>query len=199
MAKGKQVTRPAGELHGECRRCHVKGDTQTWPQVDLCTGCFQLEPDYPVAGGLVPLPAHSEAMPNGRVLAPLAGGEERHARIATSLDMKKPEERLAAYRAIQTQDKAGLDMLNQPLQLRHWLCHDITLTDPETGEVSDAVRTVLILEDGTRVGFVSDGLLKSLKAIEAFFGPAPWTPAIRGTVKQINSRSGRRFYTIDVG
>lgn len=93
--------------------------------------------------------------------------------------------------------KAG-DILNTTIRITHVLIHAIELTDPESGEVFPAHRTVLVCDDDTTVSFVSQGIIKSLSLICMMEGKGPWNPPIAVRMRQLQLKSGRRMYTLDL-
>lgn len=61
----------------------------------------------------------------------------------------------------------------------HVIAHRITLTNEETGEITDATRIILVDEKGEPWGCVSNGIAGSLKKLFSLVGPPPWTPPLR--------------------
>jgi len=88
----------------------------------------------------------------------------------------------------------GSDLVNTNIPVRHALIHVVQLSDPETGEVTDAPRTILIDPDGVSVSFVSLGVIGSLKKIIKSMGAPPWNPPL--VIKPIRQRTRKGFDTI---
>lgn len=118
-------------------------------------------------------------------------------RVSTSIDLTAPDAWKRVYRSLISEDIKGRTVMHERLQVRDWLVHDIDLPDPQTGELKPCLRSVLILEDGARVSFVSDGIARSLTAIHLLRGPAPWTPATVCIPKSGAARIGE-FKYLDV-
>ena len=108
-----------------------------------------------------------------------------------------PTERQYLLSVIEGDCVPGESMIGKEMWLSHYICHPIELTDPETGEVVDAIRTILPQEGGPPVAFVSAGILKSIGRIEwAQQRPGPWDPPIRVLLKQRSTGKGRRTYSL---
>jgi len=76
------------------------------------------------------------------------------------------------------------------IPIDHWYMHRIRLVDPQTGEETEPIRTVLFTGEGKIYHFVSDGVAKSLAKIISAFGVGPYHPPISVTVGQIKTRKG---------
>lgn len=155
-------------------------------------------------------PPEEEGLPTGKntglvmiarhtgPLTPYRPDNSQGRRLATSLDLRSPEGKLAAFRAISGQDFRADEVMGEWFPIADWLNVDAARVDPDTGELQHFVRTVLIGEDGTRFSCGSDWVLSSLIAIESFFGKAPWHPAMQMRFVQQKSRMGRTFTQLDV-
>ncbi len=82
------------------------------------------------------------------------------------------------------------DVLSRDLLVTHYLVHTVDLENVETGEITTCPRTVLVLEDGGTVAFVSDGVLDSLQFLLGIVGLGPWNPPLTLQVKQARTRRG---------
>jgi hypothetical protein len=119
-------------------------------------------------------------------------------RILATFDTTTPEGKKLAYNCVQYHDAPALDMLNKEFGLANVLIHSVSFVSDETGESVQEFRTVMIDHQGKTIGCVSRGILRSLAAIEAIFGPPPWNPPIFVEIRQQQGRSARRYYTLRV-
>lgn len=83
--------------------------------------------------------------------------------------------KIAIYNAISTEGEQLSDHLKEVLEIVNVAAHPVRLTDPNTGEITNAMRTVLIGKDGKCYQAVSEGVVSSLNRIFAIVGSAPWT------------------------
>lgn len=97
-------------------------------------------------------------------------------------------------KALRRADKASDDVLDEELPVEHFLCHVVELTDPQTGECVNAMRTVLIGPDGATLALVSRGAFESLPVLGRAFGVPPWNPPRKVRVRRQKTRRG--FHTI---
>lgn len=117
--------------------------------------------------------------------------------LETSLPVKTPEERGRVLAIIEGDSVAGETLLGQQLAIRDYICHPVDITDDESGEVVQAVRTLLIEPSGRVVTFVSAGVLKSLGRLAYVRdGFPPWEPPIVVTLRQRSTGRGRRTYSL---
>jgi len=86
--------------------------------------------------------------------------------------------------------------IGQEIKLTNFYCHTVMIAGPTAGEYVDAIRVVLFDADGEAYSYASDGVARDLAAIIGAFGMGPYNPPISVTVKQFNTRLGRRAYSI---
>lgn len=101
-----------------------------------------------------------------------------------------PEEKMAVVNAISSPTGGLNNIVNQELSLVNYYLEKITLTDKETGEVRDGIRTVLITENGDSFGSTSKGVAASLKALVMVYGsPYSWENPLK--VKVVSEKAGK--------
>jgi len=81
------------------------------------------------------------------------------------------------------------------LYLQHYLAHKVEVVT-DSGEAVDAVRLVLIDEDGKRYSTVANGARSSFANLIAIFGMPPFNPPIKIEAREIKTRRG--FYTLNL-
>lgn len=131
-------------------------------------------------------------------LTPSRQPGETGRRLTSSYNPADPEQRKLALRAALNQDVRAEDVIGKVFQVQHWLTTDASRTNPDTGEVEEFVRTVLIDENGTRVSAGSEWLIASIMVIESMVGPAPWNPPLALKIVEGKSRQGYTFYSLDL-
>lgn len=81
------------------------------------------------------------------------------------------------------------EYINVPLSITDILAHPVSLLDEKTGEVTDAIRTILIDEEGTAYAAVSEGIRSSITRLVQIAGALPWTPSLKMVALQKPTRN----------
>ena len=116
--------------------------------------------------------------------------------LLTTVDRSTLEGKSKIVRGLGTADKQIQDLLNMDFQVNDILCHDVSLVEPTTGEVTESVRMVFFLGDDTTMSCCSKGIYRSLKIIIANYGlPSPTSPYFL-KIKTITTRQGRTTYNL---
>lgn len=116
--------------------------------------------------------------------------------LLTTVDRSTLEGKSKIVRGLGTADKQIQDLLNMDFQVNDILCHDVSLVEPTTGEVTESVRMVFFLGDDTTMSCCSKGIYRSLKIIIANYGlPSPASPYYL-KIKTITTRQGRTTYNL---
>lgn len=92
--------------------------------------------------------------------------------------------------------KSKADWGDRPIAMEHYYLHRVTVNGKSPGELVDAVRCVLVQPDGTRIGFVSDGIAKSIARIIMMFGVGPYKPAINIKIVDVKTPNGHTYNII---
>lgn len=88
----------------------------------------------------------------------------------------------------------GLDGHSFPVE--HIIVHQAESTNPETGQVDQFLRTVLVAPDGRSVGFGSIGVVNSLRDLIAAYKMPPWKPARWIRVVRRKARGQGYYYLL---
>lgn len=104
------------------------------------------------------------------------------------------EERIMLYKAMTAPDLKLSELINTEIVIRDYTLEKVTLTDDD-GTEREAIRIGLICLDGTTVTTISNGVLRSLKALCAIYGAPTWKEGIKVKVQQIE-RNGRRVFNL---
>jgi len=116
--------------------------------------------------------------------------------LLTTVDRSTLEGKSKIVRGLGTADKQIQDLLNMDFQVNDILCHDVSLVEPTTGEVTESVRMVFFLGDDSTMSCCSKGIYRSLKIIIANYGlPSPASPYYL-KIKTITTRQGRTTYNL---
>lgn len=131
-------------------------------------------------------------------LTPSRQPGETGKRLTSSYNPADQDQRKLAVRAALNQDVRAEDVLGKTLNAVHWVTMDASRTNPDTGEVEEFVRTVLVEDTGNRVSAGSDWIIASIMVIESLIGPAPWNPPLAMRIVAGKSRQGHTFYSLDL-
>lgn len=116
--------------------------------------------------------------------------------LYTTLDLTKPENRGRLYDMVVEGGENSKEFINQSFGIEDVVLHPISFASKETGEIINAVRVVLLTDDGRTVQFVSAGIFTSLALMKDCgwrpFGPMP----MKFTLKAIPLDGGRQFYKL---
>ena len=71
--------------------------------------------------------------------------------------------KIAIYNAINSADENLADHIGEVIEVVDVVAHPVQLADEESGEIIEALRTVLVAKDGKPYTAVSQGITNSLK------------------------------------
>lgn len=100
-----------------------------------------------------------------------------------------------ALRCRRQPDYTGDDVKDKVFTVTGVLMHPVAITNTDTGEVSDEIRTVFVMKDGKTLAFVSRGVASAMRWIIALVGKERWRFGVNLTFKKIKARQG---FTYDV-
>lgn len=116
--------------------------------------------------------------------------QEAAAGTYISFPMETPADRIAAYNAINNPDAKIADMINKTIKLKDVVMIPVNLVNDETGEVEDAMRSILVAEDGTTYTATATGIFNSLKNIYLIFGTLHFETPVTVEVNQVATKRG---------
>lgn len=115
-----------------------------------------------------------------------------------SLKADNDRDRVTLYNATATPAERIKDHINEQIQVAHIYVETVMLVDEQTGEATDAPRTVLITPEGVGYVAVSRGVFNAVRRIIAIFGePSTWDAPRTVRVKQI-SRGTNNVLTLEL-
>lgn len=98
------------------------------------------------------------------------------------------------YNAINSSEKSLSDMIGKRIEVVDVVAYPVQLTDEETGEVIETIRTVLIDKQGVGYNAVSSGITNSLNKIFGIIGTpenGAWhNEPVAMEVRQVKTRNG---------
>lgn len=123
---------------------------------------------------------------------------EGQAAAYCSLKADNDRDRVTLYNATATPAERIKDHINEEICVAHIYVEPVTLVDEQTGEATDAPRTVLITPEGVGYVAVSRGVFNAVRRIIAIFGePSTWDAPRTVRVKQI-SRGTNNVLTLEL-
>lgn len=126
----------------------------------------------------------------------VAGMDAGAATIFSTIKTDTLAAKMDLYTALSNAERID-DHLDEVINLKHVVAQVVEVTQ-EDGSMTDAVRTILIAEDGTAYAAVSSGLFKALENLLQVLGtPDTWgNAAIPLKVVREKSRKGFGFFTV---
>jgi hypothetical protein len=100
---------------------------------------------------------------------------------------------MAMGQGVSVEELAGKEILVQDLLLK-----GIQITDPQSGEVVDAILTLLIPPTGAPVQCASWGVIGSLETVATLIGRPPWKPALKVKVESFRTRGKNLAYRLHI-
>ena len=116
----------------------------------------------------------------------------------SSIKGESREEKARLYKAKSNPDKRIADCINQKIYVKDLYMEVVSLTNEETGEISDCPRVVLLDKDGISYTSVSFGIYNSLKSLVAVYGEPTWEDPIPVIVRQKETGKNRKQLVLDV-
>ena len=80
--------------------------------------------------------------------------------------------------------------------IKYYYMAETSIMDGETGELKDAIRTVLISPNNEVAAFVSEGVAKAVALMARRFGTKPFNPPLVVEVRVTKTGSNRRFLSL---
>lgn len=115
-----------------------------------------------------------------------------------SFDFKKPETEAMLFRVAQGSDENIMAMINMQIEIEHVYMAHASKINPETGELNEFIRIVLISPEGIAYQCFSQGVRKSIALLAATRGLPPFRPPVRVVVKLQQLGTGRNWLTLEL-
>ena len=117
--------------------------------------------------------------------------------VWTSISTKDEVGKLLRLRVMQSADFHADDCEGKKFQVEHVLCHRVQITDRETGEIRDGVRTVVVSPSRETLDTTSPYFWAGIRDLCAVMGAPPFKPAVEIVVKKQKGTGKRQFLTFD--
>ena len=105
---------------------------------------------------------------------------------------------VAIFNAVNNANESLSDHIGEVLEVVNVVAHPVTLADEETGEIVEALRTVLIDKNGKTYDAVSQGIASALSKIFSIVGTpegGAWEKEpVKMKIKQVKTRNGNNKY-----
>ena len=108
--------------------------------------------------------------------------------------------KVAIYNAVQNADEQLSEHVNEVLEIVDIVAHQIQLPDEKTGEVVNAIRTVLIDKKGKGYQAVSNGICQALSKVIAIIGQPHWDEPVKmkPVLRKSKNSSMNQYLTIEL-
>jgi hypothetical protein len=108
--------------------------------------------------------------------------------VATNIPVSDKHRRAKISQMKLQADQQLTDIAGAVLTVESFIAHGVTLTDPVTGEIREAIRIVLRLDDGSTVSTCSEPFMRSFAPLAQDFGPGDWEPPLKIVTKKIKGK-----------
>lgn len=102
--------------------------------------------------------------------------------------------KIAIFNAVNGADESVADHIGEVLDIVNVVAHPVELTDEETGEIINCLRTVLVDKNGKTYTAVSQGITSALAKVFTIVGTpdgGAWEKEpVRMKIKQVKTRNG---------
>lgn len=107
-----------------------------------------------------------------------------------SMRIESKEDKIKFYNAISNTENQLQDYVNKEIVIKDIYAETASSIKPETGELQEFVRIVIISPNGTSYATGSSGVFSSLKRLIALFGAPTWDEGLKVVVKQKKTKNG---------
>lgn len=105
---------------------------------------------------------------------------------------------VSIYNAINSKGASLDDAKGDTINMVNVAAHPVRLVDENTGEAVEALRTVIIDDQGRYFDAVSQGIASSLEKIFAIIGQPPFAPPLPIKVTEQKTRKGYKTNTLEL-
>jgi hypothetical protein len=123
-------------------------------------------------------------------------GDKEQRQAWTNLDLTSPLGRALSVACFSDSDVKGSQLKDEIFFLRAVMLHKVRIVDTKTGELTDAIRSVLIDKDNRTCSFCSEGIKSGVRNLMSAYGAGPWEPALPIRIKETDTRRGNRIKNI---
>lgn len=159
-----------------------------------------------VTAGTSPTNGHDAPPAEEGQLVPVAGEDEEAGLLArwekgavifcTTLDVETDYGRAMMSVAMETADMKTRNAVGNDQAVVDVVAHAVTITNPETGEITPTIRAVLILDNGKTLSTTSGPCIKSLAFLLKKWGKGPFIPPKIVRFREHAMGDGRSYCTL---
>ena len=124
-------------------------------------------------------------MNNNTAMAAFTGTES--ADMFVSFDANSTEEKIKLYNAINSPDTRIADMVNKPILMTDVIMVKCKINERSTGLERDAVRVIIMDDNGETYTATSSGIANSIRNIFNIFGTLHFPEGLKVTIEQIRT------------
>lgn len=107
-----------------------------------------------------------------------------------SFDPVAPDDKIKLYNAINAPETRIADMVNKPICLIDVIMVKCKINDRGRSAERDAIRVILIDDNGETYAATSSGITNSVRNIFNIFGTLHFTEGLKVTIEQIKTSNG---------
>lgn len=107
-----------------------------------------------------------------------------------SFNVDDPAAQIKLYNAMNSPEYRLSDMINKPIKMVDAVLVPCMLTSNETGEAQEAVRSIIIDDEGKTYAATATGIMSSLRNMFNVFHTLHFETPITVTVKQVTVKRG---------
>lgn len=107
-----------------------------------------------------------------------------------SFDAVAPDEKIKLYSAINAPETRIADMVNKPICLTDVIMVKCKINDRGRSAERDAIRVILIDDNGETYAATSSGITNSVRNIFNIFGTLHFPEGLKVTIEQIKTSNG---------
>lgn len=127
-------------------------------------------------------------MNNNTAMAAFTGSEA--ADMFVSFDAQTNAEKVKLYNAINSPDTRIADMVNKPICMTDVIMVKCKINERSTGMERDAVRVIIMDDNGETYTATSSGIANSIRNIFNIFGTLHFPDGLNVTIEQIRTSNG---------
>lgn len=119
----------------------------------------------------------------------------RDNKLIASFPVETEDDRKMLYNAVQTTEDRISDLINMNINITGVICQPVQIEDDVTGELKDAMRTILFDDEGRSFACASTGMYQAVCALDAIWAPAStWREnPVPAKIRQVDTKRGRTF------
>jgi hypothetical protein len=115
-----------------------------------------------------------------------------------SFKVETLEEKKILFKVATAPDHNVAEFIGKTINIKDVYAEVVHMTNPDTGEVTDGIRMVIIDDKGVSYQCVSSGMWNAFSRMRAIFGNPTYEPAIPIEIKQIDKGVNKKILSFDI-